>query len=107
MSAHTPGPWSWSGAFSARDGSSTESLLGAGGYGVLSCDGLGNSPREADARLIAAAPELLAALIAMRTMMDCGAQPRKLDEAITWRENDELARRLCDEAIAKATGSQP
>ena len=39
------------------------------------------------------------ALRAAKTMMDRGQQPEKLDSALTWRENDELARRLIDEAL--------
>ena len=45
---------------------------------------------------------LIAALKAMRTVMDKGPQPRKLDEALTWRECDIKARAMCDAAIAKA-----
>lgn len=63
MSKHTPGPWHWTNEYQARDLSDTWSLIGGNGYGILSCDGLGNSPPEfhkANARLIAAAPDLLA-----------------------------------------------
>ena len=64
---HTPGEWYWTDAYpKSSDGERTWSLIGAGGYGILSCDGVGNSPQglnnEANARLIAAAPELLSVL---------------------------------------------
>ena len=62
---HTPGPWRWSDFPRASDGGYTWSLIGQGGYGILSCDGEGNSPQGIgdydNARLIAAAPELLEA----------------------------------------------
>jgi len=58
---------------------------------------------DANARLIAAAPELLEALQAVLAMADTTA-PRKQDDAITWRENDDLARGKALAAIAKATG---
>ena len=64
MSGHTPGPWRWSNNFQTEDGRYTWTLLGGeSGYGILSCDGEGNSPHgindEANARLIAVAPDLL------------------------------------------------
>ena len=62
------------------------------------------SPNEARALLahLDAAADLLEALKAMRTMMDRGPQPRKFDEALTWRQNDERAREMADAAIARA-----
>ena len=53
---HTPGPWRWE-----RSGLLAEEHDGLSYYGaILRC--LGNvTPTEADARLIAAAPDLLAA----------------------------------------------
>jgi hypothetical protein len=65
MSTFTPGPWRWSDAYPARDLSDTYSLIGADGFGILSCDGLCNSPQhlnKADAALIADAPAMLDAL---------------------------------------------
>jgi len=67
--SHTPGPWQWSDEYLTSNQDKTWSLLGADGYGILSCDGLGNSPQEigsngrANARLISAAPDLLEALV--------------------------------------------
>ena len=46
--------------------------------------------------------ELLEALKALRTMTDRGPQPRKLDDALTWLGNDEMARAMTDAAIASA-----
>lgn len=60
--SYTKGPWRWTDEYQARDLSDTWSLIGADGYGVLSCDGKANSPSEFhpdNARLIAAAPCLL------------------------------------------------
>ena len=59
---HTPGLWFWSDAYRTTYNEPTLSLIGADGYGILSCDGMANSPGEADAQLIAQSPELLEAL---------------------------------------------
>ena len=37
---------------------------------------------------------------ALLVVMDSGIEPRKLDEALTWRENDEKARRMMEQALA-------
>ena len=53
----TPGEWYWSDAYPTQDGRKTWSLIGDGGFGILSCDGDENSPQSvnvADAELIAA-----------------------------------------------------
>jgi hypothetical protein len=60
--SYTPGPWEWSDSYSSRAGDETMTLMGAEGDGVLSCDGVENAPLPKDARLIAAAPELVEAL---------------------------------------------
>lgn len=62
------------------------------------------APNPEDMRLIAAAPDLLEACKALLVMMDRGPKPDKLDAALTWRQNDELARSMADAAIAKAEG---
>ena len=46
--------------------------------------------------------ELRDACAAMLVMMDRGVRPRKLDEAATWRENDERARAMGLNAVARA-----
>lgn len=65
------------------------------------CQGHDNG--EAHAKLIAAAPDLLKAVQSLLAMMERGAKPKKLNEALTWRENDELARSEAKAAIKKAT----
>jgi hypothetical protein len=69
MSAHTPGPWEWDGntlrpANLDPSRSAVHSILDAeGGYGFLGSDRHATSAElDADRRLIAAAPELLAEL---------------------------------------------
>lgn len=41
----------------------------------------------------------LATALQAKNIMSQRAKPRKLDEALSWRENDELAQRLTDEAL--------
>src|SRR5690554_5477349 len=53
----TPGEWYWSDAYPTQDGRKTWSLIGDGGFGILSCDGEENSPLSVDV----AAAELIAA----------------------------------------------
>ena len=113
---HTPGPWVWGNyceEVSPDDPEACELVA----YGED--DGKGNRPiidilslhddckiDPANARLIAVAPELLEALKALLTVMDDGPCPRKLEEALTWRDNDEKARAMAVAAIAKAEGRQ-
>ena len=66
--AATAGPWRWSDEFKTRDNDETWSLLGGGGYGILSCDGCGNSPQmcnKHDAELIVEMRESFSALLAV------------------------------------------
>ena len=107
MSKHTPGPWEWSDKYRTSDNKrNTWSLLGKDGYGILSCDGDANSPQslgasgEANARLIAAAPELLEALQMARTYMK---YPRDASDALVTAHNKAIY--AVDAAIAKATGA--
>jgi hypothetical protein len=81
MSAHTPGPWSF------RASSYLEYIYAADGSCVFS-----GEMDTANARLISAAPELLASLRAMLDTMDDGSDEPTL-----------IAARA---AIAKATGSE-
>ena len=66
----TPGEWYWSDAYPTQDGRKTWSLIGDGGFGILSCDGDENSPQSvnlADAELIAACdPDTIRALLEER-----------------------------------------
>ena len=60
---HTPGPWTWDNPQNCASG-----LSGAGGSPVIEdmgYDGLWIDPSSANARLIAAAPDLLEALTAL------------------------------------------
>lgn len=86
MSAHTPGP--------LHAGPESEN----GVYGVLLQSGhsIGYALVEEDARLWAAAPDLLAALKAYVSEMDAGEGPAT-------RKSPALARA----AIAKATNQEP
>jgi hypothetical protein len=103
---HTPGPWRWTNEFRTRDNSITESLIGHEGYGIMSCDGLPNSPKRANARLIAASPQMLKAL--RRIALEAEAVASILEEvgeSVTGCKK--RAQWIADwsrEAIAKAEG---
>ena len=115
MSGHTPGPWR---AFCGR--SNTQVTRDSQGSGdktgsVSICHIAGakdddirafNGARwEADARLIAAAPELLAALVAA---VDCGIVPKSSAHeggAVRFSRQVEVADQI-RAAIAKAKGAQ-
>jgi len=99
---HTPGPWYWSNEYLTSDNErNTWTLLGFGGYGILSCDGDANSPHslgasgEANASLIAAAPELLEALERLSAQCERLRLPG-------WAMSD--AERNALEVIARAKG---
>ena len=96
---HTPGPWVWMQEYGAYWVLAHENLYKISGQYVLdngAGDGLDSNidVNGPDARLIAAAPDLLEALRAMVEMMDCG------DESGAGSEWHTKARA----AIAKATG---
>ena len=98
MRKHTPGPWRWSDEYSARDLSDTWTLLGSDGHGILSCDGIGNSPQclnKSDASLIAAAPDILEAL----ALADCLLSGANM--------NRKVIKQKVKAAIAKAKGDTP
>ena len=95
MNNHTQGPWTVDGAVA------TENLdvLGEGGrVAMLDCDDIDADTLEANARLIAAAPELLTAL---QDIVD--AYQNHFDAMpVAWQTYDNIARA----AITKATGDQ-
>ncbi len=91
---HTPGPWEAEGATVIWEapGSNNRWIvcdLADGQEGKLSLE------TEANARLIAAAPDMLAVLMVMReACLGAGS-----DNAFLWQE--------CDRVIAKAEGREP
>ena len=97
MSKHTPGPWVVVGS---RTKYVEARLVGSLMQEVAACgptladEGYGQQ-QEANARLIAAAPDLLEALIELAA---CGAE--------AWGE-DRPCVKWANAAIAKATGEQP
>ena len=85
---HTPGPWSYVGKSRIRSGNPRQPIATAFGSGRT------HDERAANARLIAAAPDLLAALQAVDEMF---SQPGKI--------NSETVKRVVRAAIAKAVQS--
>ena len=88
---HTPGPW----AVSAGSYGPEMQINGADGFGVALCaDGVGDGVMERNARLIAAAPDLLAALrLALPHVQACA-------------EKDDSLARLNDERGMRGTAAQ-
>jgi hypothetical protein len=110
---HTPGPWRVSGCMSGN-----MALIEHGAAGEhspiiaeVSSDG-GSLPRDANAALIAAAPELLAELRSSVKMMVNALDnmaylfPAKTPEAQVWRDMLKTKVREARAAIAKATGGK-
>jgi hypothetical protein len=102
MSKHTPGPWKFShrkgndGMYRTEVFSDVHGGIAVCGWTLKHCgNGVTATYREDNARLIAAAPDLLEALNAL-----VAAHGSILD----LRESDEL--KLARAAIAKATGEQ-
>ena len=108
-SRHTPGPWE---AFDAKtqDGEVTIGIRGDGEFiATLDVVAIGAGPyklppnAEANARLIAAAPELLEACKALLGEMWSGRKRRNVKKDFHLMVAEEAART----AIAKATGVKP
>jgi hypothetical protein len=91
--SHTPGPWAWDTRLTDLEGKPLEALTHAGGSVLVHAAAW--PIEEADARLIASAPDLLAALERIAGTSD---DPRT--HAIGGTEMREVARG----AIAKAKG---
>jgi len=98
MSKHTPGPWEYSADWSEYYSAHKHFSLDAGDTNIISGCGCCGSPTissEADARLIAAAPDLLEACnLALNALKDND-----------WNEADGVFIAL-RAAIAKAEGEQ-
>jgi hypothetical protein len=96
---HTPGPWRivrTSDYTSDPEDTDIQSIEGANGDSVYFTDSGYYRPREADARLIAAAPDLLEALRGVLDHFDPYATPGY--------EENEQAYEAARDAIRKATG---
>lgn len=111
MSNHTPGPWATSRECPkiiklAPDNLGESNVLISSAHGH---PGSGFFPSEeeaiANARLISAAPDLLAALISERQLRQLGQEPNVHWESL--RETRGAACSMTEAAIAKATGKCP
>ncbi len=93
--AHTPGPWKAGNVDNQRGGQSAVLIWAEGG------DDLGEARTFADARLMAAAPELLEALQYLMS------QTIEMDEkyGVALSEGEHEAALLARAAIAKAKGN--
>lgn len=98
MSAHTPGPWIY-----RKVDDKFAPIVQRGAEGGFSVHALTDSRADADARLIAAAPELLEAL---KLMVDWHAK-RDEHNAFLPIESQEPEIQVAMRAIAKATGEAP
>ena len=108
MSKHTPGPWEVVNNPPNEDGSTATSIYGSDQYvadvycGYAGSKNMPNAEAAANARLIAAAPELLEALDGMIQVYG-GDRDWNGPKHSTELELIAMARA----AIAKATGEQP
>ena len=97
--AYTPGPWRLASECDPPDGyvwaPDYDELVAVAQY---DCSDLPTITRAANARLIAAAPDLLAALEAMH------ACHRAFSSSESWTALDDEARLLAEKAITKAKG---
>jgi hypothetical protein len=75
MSKHTPGPWAWNESFFGLQGATGPVLYYEGYAGMC----LALEREEANARLIAAAPDMLEALLFAERHCPCGARPESPD----------------------------
>lgn len=114
MSKHTPGPWEVKSGMSCRrvedtHGGAVTIIYNHQEYNGEACGSITSQNKtddelQANARIIAAAPELLEACEALLVMMGKQGGHRKLDDQLTWRANDEKAEATARAAIAKAKG---
>ena len=92
MSGHTPGPW---GVAVFKSGA--RSVTNQSGHFVADVQGIGQDERNANARLIAAAPELLAACEQVVREVECHCRDYPRSPA------GSCPACVCRAAIAKAT----
>ena len=107
MKTHTPGPWSVfepKSPFVCYEGGDSPAAIVSGGVHIATMPGLRTSglseTARANARLIASAPDLLASLIELESMV---AEMLPKHGPCGWGE---LALNQAREAIAKARASQ-
>ena len=116
LAVHTPGPWSQSHRQSSHDGMYRTQVYDANGEAIATCAwypvkakyGEGTN-REANARLIAAAPDLLASLQECVAALDSEAMKSALflyADKYKWK-GPKIDMRKARAAIAMATGEKP
>jgi len=104
---HTPGLWFWSDVYRTTYNEPTLSLVGSHSYGILSCDGMANSPSKADALLIAQSPELLETIEYIADRLSnppsaCRSPEERLNELLEWIDGEILP--MCERVIAEVKG---
>lgn len=112
VGSHTPTPRPWK--VGERGGAQGVPILAGArfGYVVARISGYSTSDDkdEANASLIVRAVNahdaLVVALKTMLVIIDRGGKPYMLDEALTWRESNEKAHAMADNALALAEGKQ-
>jgi len=99
QTTHTPGPWAFTDEMYGLDHMRVYGVNDHSGQGVANC-GYGDSGEaQANARLIAAAPDLLAACRYMLSEDVTGG-------SIHWQGNTHTALAMMERAVAKATGTE-
>ena len=98
MTKHTPGPWQIGDV--APDRTEFDACVRRDGWEVAYIKAFSPELAMANARLIAAAPELLAGLITAVSNLEWAATMLEVPEFSSFREDIESARNV----IAKATG---
>lgn len=110
MTEHTPGPWTVSGVRTRESGEPVLQICAADGKCYAMVFYSDKTPAEhraayADARLIAAAPELLAALILVRTLIvDAAATGFNCHDG-DWAERLFASQQVSFDAVIKAGGN--
>jgi hypothetical protein len=97
---HTPGPWTLEISDVPQTNKPFCGICGADGAGIVYATLRAPGELIANARLIAAAPDLLAALQALH------ACHRGFSSSPDWGALDDEARAAAESAIAKATGEE-